>query len=184
MSANGNEESTGEICHSYISVVNAITLYSWTIKLPIYSAWGLLRVCAAWPTPRLDQSYELRPPWEHLTTTSGPQRIQHFCTSVCSWVPVSTICHVFPLYFPPSNKDEEGSNYKSSWMPSIRNVFHDIREQEWAMVVEMVIMGTFATGKPFFGHEVSNLWDFTARYIHIQGVTGGMCETSGECSLC
>ena len=21
-------------------------------------------------------------------------------------------------------------------------------------------------------------------YIYIQGVTGGMCETSGECSLC
>ena len=36
-------------------------------KTPIYSAWGLLRVCAARPTPRLNQSYELRPPWEqHL----------------------------------------------------------------------------------------------------------------------
>jgi len=33
-------------------------------KTPIYSAWGLLRVCAASPTPRLNQSYELRPPWE------------------------------------------------------------------------------------------------------------------------
>jgi len=67
VSANSNEESTGENCHWYISVVNAITLYSCTIKLPIYSAWGLLRVCAACPTPRLNQSYELRPPWEqHL----------------------------------------------------------------------------------------------------------------------
>jgi len=64
VSANGNEEFTGENCHSYISVVNAITLYSCTIKLPIYSSWGLLRVCAACPTPRLNQSYELRPPWE------------------------------------------------------------------------------------------------------------------------
>ena len=36
-------------------------------KTPIYSAWGLLRACAACPTPRLNQSYELRPPWEqHL----------------------------------------------------------------------------------------------------------------------
>ena len=36
-------------------------------KTPIYFAWGLLRVCAACPTPRLNQSYELRPPWEqHL----------------------------------------------------------------------------------------------------------------------
>jgi len=29
----------------------------------MHSAWGLLRVCAACPTPRLNQSYELRPPW-------------------------------------------------------------------------------------------------------------------------
>ena len=36
-------------------------------KTSVYSAWGLLRVCAACPTPRLNQSYELRPPWEqHL----------------------------------------------------------------------------------------------------------------------
>ena len=34
MSANGNEESTGENCHLYILVVNAIILYSCTIKLP------------------------------------------------------------------------------------------------------------------------------------------------------
>ena len=36
-------------------------------KTPIYSAWGLLRVCAACPTPRLNHSYELCPPCEqHL----------------------------------------------------------------------------------------------------------------------
>ena len=33
VSANRNEESTGENCHWYMSVVNAITLYSCTIKL-------------------------------------------------------------------------------------------------------------------------------------------------------
>ena len=33
MSTNGNEESTGENYHLYILVVNAITLYSYTIKL-------------------------------------------------------------------------------------------------------------------------------------------------------
>jgi len=33
VSANGNEESSGENCHWYISVVNAITPYSCTIKL-------------------------------------------------------------------------------------------------------------------------------------------------------
>jgi len=33
VSTNGNEESTGENCHLYILVVNAITPYSCTIKL-------------------------------------------------------------------------------------------------------------------------------------------------------
>ena len=33
----------------------------------MYSAWGLLRVCAVCNTPRLNQSYEMRPTWEqHL----------------------------------------------------------------------------------------------------------------------
>jgi hypothetical protein len=45
-------------------------------KTPIYSAWGLLRVCAACPTPRLNQSYELRPPWEqHLRYV--PHRVRN-----------------------------------------------------------------------------------------------------------
>jgi len=45
-------------------------------KTPIYSTWGLLRVCAACPTPRLNQSYELRPPWEqHLRYV--PHRVRN-----------------------------------------------------------------------------------------------------------
>ena len=44
-------------------------------KTPIYSAWGLLRVCAACRTPRLNQSYELRPPWEHLRYV--PHRVRN-----------------------------------------------------------------------------------------------------------
>ena len=28
------------------------------------------------------------------------------------------------------------------------------------------------------------LLDYIYIYIYVQGVTGGMCETSGECSLC
>ena len=36
-------------------------------KTPTYSAWGLLSVCAAWPSLHLNQSYKLRPPREqHL----------------------------------------------------------------------------------------------------------------------
>ena len=45
-------------------------------KTPIYSAWGLFRVCVACPTPRLNQSYELRPPWEqHLRYV--PHRVRN-----------------------------------------------------------------------------------------------------------
>jgi len=35
-----------------------------TNKTPVHSTWGLLRVCAACPTPRLNLSSELRPSWE------------------------------------------------------------------------------------------------------------------------
>ena len=42
----------------------------------MYSAWGLLSECAACPTPRLNQSYELRPPWEqHLRYV--PHRVRN-----------------------------------------------------------------------------------------------------------
>ena len=45
-------------------------------KTPFGSALGLLRVCATCPTPRLNQSYELRPPWEqHLR--SVPHRVRN-----------------------------------------------------------------------------------------------------------
>jgi len=51
-------------------------LYTLAHKTPIYSAWGLLRVCAACPTPHLNQSYELHPPWEqHLRYV--PHRIRN-----------------------------------------------------------------------------------------------------------
>ena len=33
-------------------------------KTPVHSTWGLLRVCAAYPTPRLDLGSKLRPSWE------------------------------------------------------------------------------------------------------------------------
>ena len=42
----------------------------------MYSAWGLLSMCAACPTPLLNQSYELRPPWEqHLRYV--PHRVRN-----------------------------------------------------------------------------------------------------------
>jgi hypothetical protein len=45
-------------------------------KTPVNPTWGLLRVCAACPTPRHNQSYELRPPWEqHLRYV--PHRVRN-----------------------------------------------------------------------------------------------------------
>jgi len=53
-----------------------LLLHTLTNKTPIYSTWGLLRVCAACSTPRLNQSYELRPPWEqHLRYV--PHRVRN-----------------------------------------------------------------------------------------------------------
>ena len=42
-------------------------------------------------------------------------------------------------------------------------------------------MGTFATGKTFF---VMKFQTYRALLQDIHGVPGGMCQTSGECSLC
>ena len=42
--------------------------------------WGLLRACAACPTPRLNLKFELRPSWNNIHDmfpTGTPHRIQH-----------------------------------------------------------------------------------------------------------
>jgi len=52
-------------------------------KTPIYSVWGLLRACAACPTPRLNQSYELRPPWEQYLRYF-PRRVRNGYNNVSS----------------------------------------------------------------------------------------------------
>jgi len=44
-------------------------------KTPAHSTWGLLRVCVACPTPRLNQSYELRPFWEQYSR-HVPERVR------------------------------------------------------------------------------------------------------------
>ena len=45
-------------------------------KTPVHSIWGLLRVCAACPTPRLNLSSELRPSWEQHPRY-GPHRVRN-----------------------------------------------------------------------------------------------------------
>jgi len=75
VSANGNEGSTGENCHIHFSCKCSYSTFLHN-KTPIYSTWGLLRVCATCPTPRLNQSYELRPLWEqHLRYV--PHRVRN-----------------------------------------------------------------------------------------------------------
>jgi len=59
MGINGNEEPAGEMspiqfsCNCNDSLITHNTT-------PVHSTWGLLRVCAACPTPRLNLSCELR----------------------------------------------------------------------------------------------------------------------------
>jgi len=60
-----------------------LLLHTLTNKTPIYSTWGLLSVCATCPTPRLNQSYELRPPWErHLRYV--PHRVRNGYNNICT----------------------------------------------------------------------------------------------------
>ena len=74
-SANDNEESTGDNCHQYILVVNAITLYSCTIKLQ-YIVLGDYWECVRPALLPVNQSYELRPPRElHLRYV--PHRVRN-----------------------------------------------------------------------------------------------------------
>ena len=84
-----------------------------------------------------------------------------FCTSVYIGVTVSTIFHVVPQYFPHVTKMRKAGT---------TGVHERLPSEMYSMMsvlVEVVIMGTCAPGKPFFCHEVSNLWGFTARYIHM-----------------
>ena len=63
VSVNGNEEPAGEISPIQFSCNCNYSLITHN-KTPVHSTWGLLRVCAACPTPRLNLSSELHPSWE------------------------------------------------------------------------------------------------------------------------
>jgi len=78
VSANGNEESTGEILHWYILVVSAITPYSCTIKLQyilLGDYWESVRPARL---PVLTWVLSSVPPGttSKIRSPSGPQRIQ------------------------------------------------------------------------------------------------------------
>jgi len=47
-----------------ISWGDSTKMHGATIRFPVHSTWGLLSVCAACPTPRLNLSSKLRPSWE------------------------------------------------------------------------------------------------------------------------
>ena len=67
--------------------------------------WGLLRVCVACPTPRLNLRFELRPSWNdiHDTFSPGSHRIQHgllikFFSVLILVLYLPEDCHVFGRY--------------------------------------------------------------------------------------
>jgi len=69
LSFNGKEETHNpENWTQYTSLVTALfTVFSQLT--PVHLTWGLQRVCAACPTPRLNLSFELRPSWNNTHDT-------------------------------------------------------------------------------------------------------------------
>ena len=50
----------------YLSLVTELcTVY--TQSTPLHLTWGLLRVCAEYPTPRLNLRFDFRLPWNNIT---------------------------------------------------------------------------------------------------------------------
>jgi len=81
--------------------------------------------------------------WRHLVAkvgTSNPDRTISLKRLQCV-VENKILKNILSSVFPPSNKDEKGSNYRRSWMSPILDVFYDFCGQGWATVVEMVING-------------------------------------------
>ena len=64
MSVNGNEEPRWRDLSPIQFSCNCNYSLITHNKAPVHSTWGLLSVCAACPTPRLNLSSELRPSWE------------------------------------------------------------------------------------------------------------------------
>jgi hypothetical protein len=69
ISVNGNEGTQDpENWTQYLSIVSELfTVY--TQQPPVHLTWGLLRVCAGCPTPRLNLKFELRPSWNNIHDT-------------------------------------------------------------------------------------------------------------------
>ena len=64
VSVNGNEEPRWrDLSPIQFSSNSSYSLITHN-KAPVHSTWGLLRVCAACPTPLLNLSFELRPSWK------------------------------------------------------------------------------------------------------------------------
>ena len=76
MSVNGNEEPRWRDLSPIQFSCNCNYSLITHNKTAVHSTWGLLRVCAACPTPRLNLSSELLPSWE--------QHPRYFPHRVCS----------------------------------------------------------------------------------------------------
>jgi len=71
VSVNGNEETRWrDLSPTQFSCDCNYSLITHN-KTPVHSTWGLLSVCAACSTPRLDLSSELRPSWNNIQDTWG-----------------------------------------------------------------------------------------------------------------
>jgi hypothetical protein len=69
VSVNGNEKT----CWRDLSPIQFSCDFNYSLithnKTPVHWTWGLLRVCAACSTPRLNLSSELRPSWNNIQDT-------------------------------------------------------------------------------------------------------------------
>jgi len=64
-------------------------------KTPVHSTWGLLRVCAACPTPSLNLSSVLRPSWNNIQGTFHTESAQDTTTELfCSGFRCEKNCFV------------------------------------------------------------------------------------------
>ena len=72
------KSTAGEICHQYSFSCNCNYSLITHNKTPVHSTWGLLSVCAACPTPRLNLSSEIRPSWEQ-----HPRYVSHWVRNRC-----------------------------------------------------------------------------------------------------
>ena len=95
VSVNGNEEPRWrDLSPIQFSSNSSYSLITHN-KAPVHSTWGLLRVCAACPTPSLNLSCVLRPSWKNIQDTFHTGSAQDTITELfCSGFRCEKNCFV------------------------------------------------------------------------------------------